>query len=96
MAQDAGYEAACGVITGKNGKYNLWRISFGWHDSMRTFAFRLTPWYNRLLLLRRWAREDTVAGNAVRLSNAASINWRINNYANWLFFPVRLQARAGC
>ena len=66
MAQDAGYDAACGVSTGVNGKYNLWRISFEWQDSIRAFAFRLAPWYNRLLLIQKWAREDAGMGKAIR------------------------------
>jgi peptidoglycan/xylan/chitin deacetylase (PgdA/CDA1 family) len=59
LAEQAGYDAACGVITGRNGKYNLWRNSFGPQDSLRTFSFRLTSWNDRLLQIRRWVREDT-------------------------------------
>jgi peptidoglycan/xylan/chitin deacetylase (PgdA/CDA1 family) len=66
MAQQAGYEAACGVITGRNGIYNLWRNSFDSRDSLQSFEFRLTTWYNRLLRLRRWVREDTSLGHYIR------------------------------
>ncbi len=66
IASEAGYIGACGVITGKSGRYNLWRRPCESMDSLLIFSFKLKTWYSRYLSLLRWAREDTLMGQHLR------------------------------
>jgi len=66
LAKQAGYMAACGVVTGKSGRYNLWRRPCESQDNHLMFRFKLTPGYYRLLQLLRWFREDNIAGLYLR------------------------------
>ncbi len=68
MASEAGYIGACGVITGKSGRYNLWRRPCESTDSLLFFGFKLKIWYSRYLSLLSWAREDTFVGHHLRRS----------------------------
>jgi peptidoglycan/xylan/chitin deacetylase (PgdA/CDA1 family) len=62
MAMQAGYRIACGVDTGRSGRFNLWRCTCHGNDSLLTFALRLTPWYH----FRTWLREETSVGQFLR------------------------------
>jgi peptidoglycan/xylan/chitin deacetylase (PgdA/CDA1 family) len=66
MSMEVGYRAACGVITGERGRFNLWRVPCGPQDTFLTFTFKLTRWYSYSLRLRRWARENTSVGRFLR------------------------------
>lgn len=66
IAMQTGYFAACGVITGQRGRYNLWRRPCESQDSLLIFGFKLTRWYLYFLRLLRWAREDTFVGDHLR------------------------------
>ena len=66
MAMQAGYFAACGMVTGKSGRYNLWRRPCESQDDHLMFRFKLTPSYYNLLQLLRWIREDNIAGKYLR------------------------------
>ncbi len=66
IASEAGYIGACGVITGKSGRYNLWRRPCESTNSLMFFDFKLKIWYSRYLSLLRWAREDTFVGQHLR------------------------------
>ncbi len=79
IAMQTGYIAACGVITGKSGRYNLWRRPCESQDSLLTFGFKLTQWYFYFLRLLRWVREDTFVGKQLRRikkkQQSANKNW---------------------
>ena len=66
FALEAGYEAACGVITGDRNIFNLWRCPCGPDGNQMTFAFKLTENYDRYLRWRKWVREDTPLGRRLR------------------------------
>lgn len=66
IAMQAGYSAACGVVTGESGRYNLWRRPCEAHDSQLAFRFKLTLHYLYLLQLLKWAREDNIIGQHLR------------------------------
>ncbi|MBT4310635.1 MAG: polysaccharide deacetylase family protein [Anaerolineae bacterium] len=72
IAMKAGYDAACGVITGKRGSFNLWRRPCGARDTLPAFAFRLTRWYDYILRFRGWIRDETTVGHYLR---QAKHNW---------------------
>ncbi|MGA7194587.1 MAG: polysaccharide deacetylase family protein [Anaerolineales bacterium] len=66
IAMETGYLTGCGVVTGKSGRYNLWRRPCESTDSLLAFGFKLTSRYYQFLRLLRWAREDTVVGQRLR------------------------------
>lgn len=66
LTKQAGYEAACGVITGNRGRYNLWRRPCLKQDSLQVFIYKMTGWYDYVLGFRKWAREDTSIGKYLR------------------------------
>jgi peptidoglycan/xylan/chitin deacetylase (PgdA/CDA1 family) len=66
MARAAGYHAALGVITGRHGRYNLWRRPCLKGESVLTFRFKLSRWFYYFTALRRWLREATFAGRVMR------------------------------
>ncbi len=53
MAKAAGYQAACGIGTGQNGLFNLWRWLPRTSDSLLTFAFKISPLYRCLHHLKK-------------------------------------------
>ncbi len=66
IALEAGYKAACGVVTGTNSLFNIWRRPCEAGDTPRAFHFKLTRNYLRYLQLRKWMREDTAIGRSLR------------------------------
>jgi len=66
IAMALGYRAACGVNTGRNGRFNLWRCPCFANDNIFIFAFKLSPWYRQIISLRRWIREETAFGRYLR------------------------------
>ncbi len=66
IAMEVGYAVAFGVVTGRNGQFNVWRRPCESQDTLQTFRFKLTRWYGYFLQMLRWAREDTLAGRSLR------------------------------
>ncbi len=66
LAREAGYKAACGVITGRRSQMNLWRRPCRGNDSLRSFAFKMSRSYDDVTSIRQWAREDTAIGRLLR------------------------------
>jgi len=56
MAKAVGYKAACGIGTGKNDPFNLWRWVCRAGEDISTFAFKLSPLYRYLYHLRKETR----------------------------------------
>jgi len=66
MVNDAGYQGALGVITGKPSRYNRWRSECGAQDTLQTFNFKLSWTYLFFQKLRGWLREETMLGRVLR------------------------------
>lgn len=67
LAQRAGYLAACGVITGSPGPFNLWRLGCNSQEDPLSLAVKLSEWYRLSIRLRKWVREDTALGRYLRV-----------------------------
>jgi peptidoglycan/xylan/chitin deacetylase (PgdA/CDA1 family) len=66
IATTVGYRAACGVVNGKVGPFNLWRCECHKSDTLQTFIYKLTPRYRYLGQLRSWLRDETRVGQLLR------------------------------
>jgi len=83
IAQQAGYQAAFGVITVEPGHFNLWRTELKTKDSIQTFIFKLTRWYSYYIKLRGWVRERTAIGRFIR--SVKNRRWRVFNSGPFLW-----------
>lgn len=66
IAQAVGYKAACGVVSGKAGPFNLWRCECYKNDLLPTFIYKLSPRYRYLGQIRSWLRDETSLGQFLR------------------------------
>lgn len=62
IAVAAGYSAACGVDTGRGGRFNAWRCPCCADENLLAFAFKLSRWYRHSI----WFRQETVLGQLLR------------------------------
>ncbi|MEW5961103.1 MAG: polysaccharide deacetylase family protein [Chloroflexota bacterium] len=66
IARAVGYQAACGVATGRAGRFNLLRRQCQRDDALQTFIYRLSRPYSYWYGLRKWLREETKVGRFLR------------------------------
>jgi len=62
LAEDAGYEAACGIRGGRSSRFNLWRTQCHTEDTLLSFLFQLTRWP----YYAKHFREETALGQFIR------------------------------
>jgi peptidoglycan/xylan/chitin deacetylase (PgdA/CDA1 family) len=53
IAEKCGYLAAFGTAHLPESRYNLWRTELGSHDTLRSFAFKLSRWYRPYMRFKR-------------------------------------------
>ena len=66
LVQNAGYKAALGARTGKPGLYNWWRNAGTPNNTLLSFSFKLTWYYNFYHKARGWLKEETSLGHFLR------------------------------
>lgn len=52
MVRDSGYEAACGLNSGRSGIFNIWRIQCRGGDTWPIFRLKVSGWYEWPMWLR--------------------------------------------
>jgi peptidoglycan/xylan/chitin deacetylase (PgdA/CDA1 family) len=63
--QAAGYQAAFGMNTGAGDLFNVWRCECFACDTPRTFAAKLSRWYQHRVALRSWLSDQTLVGRSL-------------------------------